>query len=325
VSLDVEPIVEALAAARRDTTATKTSTMTFAVFHEDAQIANWVEERTRALADKHPSRVVIFDGLHDDRDQRIAPSERRGEWIEVGARGASPAELASALAMLELPSVPVVLLWAAGALVRDERFLSLAQLANATICSSSLVQTNGEGLRDLTAFVEQHPEITLQDVAYLRLSSWQELIAEFFDEPEHRRALSELRSVEVGAGSDAEMYYVLGWLASRLAWTPQAPGRFSSPHGPVEFTMCREGPPRRLSRIELRTGAARYAAAVLPDDDATICLQVEGAGRSVKRCAPLHSVDLASLVERAILQRTRDDVFIESMAMARHILERQAA
>jgi glucose-6-phosphate dehydrogenase assembly protein OpcA len=325
MSLDVAPTVAALASARRESATTTTSTMTFAVFHEDGQIAGWIEERTRALAGKHPSRVVIFDALHDPTDQRISPGDVRGEWVEVGARGANAAELATALSLLELPGAPVVLFWAGGALASDERALALARLANATICSSSLTRTDGEGLRDLTVFVEAHPEIVLHDVSYLRLASWQEIIAEFFDEPARAGDLARIRSVEVGAGSDAEMYYLLGWLASRLAWTPKERSRFSSPGGPVDYAMQHVGPPRRLSRVELRTQDARYTAFIHPQDEATICLETATGASAIRRCAPLHSVDLASLVERAILERRRDDVFIESMTMARHILDRQAA
>jgi glucose-6-phosphate dehydrogenase assembly protein OpcA len=325
VSLDVEPVARALAVARRDPDAMKTSTMTFAVFVDSDQIAGWVEERARALADKHPSRVLIFDARQAQEDHRIAPSERRGEWVQIGVRDASAAELEAALTMLELPAAPVVLLWAAGDVARDGRFLSLARLAGATICSSSLTRTDGEGLRDLTLFVEEHPEIALQDISYLRLASWQELIAEFFDDPARRTDLQALQSIEVGAGSDAEMYYLLGWLASRLGWTPQTQTHFASPTGMVEFSMRREGPPRRLSRIVLSTANARYTAAVHRDDQETICLVVEDASGKSERCAPLVGVDLASLVERAILNTARDDIFIESMTMARHILERQAA
>lgn len=325
MSLDVAPIVAALRAARQDSASTRTATMTFAVFHDDEHVAGWVEERTRALADKHPSRVVIFDGRQDPGDQRIASGEVRGEWVEVGARGANAAELSTALTMLELPSAPVILLWAGGPIAQDERALALARLATATICSSSLQRTDGEGLRDLCEFVERHPEIVVHDIAYLRLGPWQEVVAEFFDDPSHAEKLAQIRSVEVGAGSDAEMYYVLGWLASRLAWTPQSRGTFGSPSGAVTFSMERSGPPRRLSRIELRTKDERYTAFVHPQDEAAICLETESRGKTERRCAPMHSVDLASLVERAILQRHRDDVFIESMTMARHILDRGAA
>jgi hypothetical protein len=324
VSLDVEPIVSALASVRGETSAMKTSTMTFAVFHEDEQLGAFIDTRTRVLADKHPSRVLIFDGRQDSNDHRIAPGDERGEWIEIGALGASGSELATALTALEIPAAPVVLLWGAERMTGDERFLALAEHANAVICSSSLTHPDGEGLRDLVALTAAHPEIMIHDVSYLRLGSWQELIAEFFDDPAHRSDLFDLQSVDVTAGSDAEMYYILGWLASRLGWTPQAAGRFARDGGAVEYSMHREGTPRRLSRIVLHARSASYTASVHPQDEKTICLEVSGR-ESTTRCAPLHSVDLASLVERAILEGPRDEVFFASMTMAGRMLDRQAA
>ncbi len=325
MSLDVHPVVDALAKARQGSDSMKTSTMTFAIFFAEGEGADWVRGRARALADKHPSRVVIFDASKSEDDRVVEPSKTRGEWIEIGVRGASPQELEAALTQLELPDAPIVLLWIAEALSADERFLMLAPHADTTICSTSVARTDERPLRDLCAFVAAHPEILIQDVAYLRLVAWQELIAEFFDEPACRRELLALRSVEVTAGSDAEMYYLLGWLASRLAWTPRDAQSFTAPGGDVRDTMIHDGPPRRLTKVVLASETAMFSVSVHPEDQNAICLDVTGSMACASRCAPFHTVDLASLVERAILARTRDAVFLESLAMAKDIIERHVA
>ncbi|HEX8805662.1 MAG TPA: glucose-6-phosphate dehydrogenase assembly protein OpcA [Candidatus Aquilonibacter sp.] len=322
MSLDVHPVIDALAQARNEPGAMLTATMTFAVFFGDDSGVDWVRSRARALAEKHPSRVVVFDDGKNEDQRTVEPSKTRGEWIEIGVRGATAAELNSALTQLELPHAPVVLLWIAEALASDERFLTLARHAYTTICSSSVSRTDEGPLRDLAAFVTAHPEISIQDVAYLRLGAWQELIAEFFDEPACRRELHALRNVEVTAGSDAEMYYVLGWLASRLAWTPSGADTFTSPGGNVHYTMIHDGPPRRLSKIVLASENATFSASIHPQDESAICLEVTGATGCPSRCAPLHTVDLASLVERAILARKRDQLFVESLSMAKDIIEK---
>ncbi|HTX58011.1 MAG TPA: glucose-6-phosphate dehydrogenase assembly protein OpcA [Candidatus Acidoferrales bacterium] len=323
MSLDVHPVVDALAKARQDPGSMKTATMTFAVFFGDEAGAGWVRERTRALAVKHPSRVVVFDATRGENERIVEPSRSRGEWIEIGVADASAQELGAALAMLELPEAPVVLLWVAEGLASDERFLTLARRANTTICSSSVIRTDEKPLRDLTEFVEAHPEIVLDDVAYLRLTAWQELIAEFFDDSACRSELDTMRRVEVTAGSDAEMYYLLGWLASRLSWTPLDEQTFGSHGGNVQYAMLRDGPPRRLSKVVLSSQHATFTASVHPQDQSAICLDVSGSVACAPRCAPMHTVDLASLVERAILSRGRDQIFIESLAMAKQIIERR--
>jgi glucose-6-phosphate dehydrogenase assembly protein OpcA len=322
VSLDVHPVADALAQRRLDSGSMNALTMTLAVFLDD-DAATWVRDRAHALAGKHPSRVVLFDATKDQNERSIEPSHARSEWIEIGVANADAGELLAALSLLELHDAPVILLWLAQTFSNDARFLALAQRARATICSSSIIRSDTGALRDLVDFVEHHPRITIQDVAYLRLGTWQELIAGFFDEPECRGELEMLRSVEVTAGSDAEMYYLLGWLASRLEWTISRAGSFTTSSGTVRYTMTREGPPRRLSQIVMRSDRATFTARVHPDDETTIVLDVSGQTACGSRCTPVHTMDLASLIERAILGASNDAVFIESLNMAKHLMDAQ--
>jgi len=289
--------------------APKTVTMTLAVFIGSGSGATWVYDRTRALADKHPSRVVLMDESQALGERHDEPAHQRGEWIEVGVRGADPRDLEATLASLALPEVPIVLLWIAEAIAEDPRFLALARRADATIVSSSVARTDERPLHDLSTFVQTHPEISIRDISYLRLAAWQELIAWFFDLPGRRDELGSLQHVEVAAGSDAEMYYILGWLFSRLGRT-------------LPYDMVHAGPPRRLSRVALLTEHCTYAATVHSKDDNVICLAV---GEEPLRYAPLHTVDLASLVERAILSRTHDRIFLASLAAARRIIDERTA
>jgi glucose-6-phosphate dehydrogenase assembly protein OpcA len=322
--LDVHPLAEELTKARHGSGAMNTATMTFAVFFADPGVAGWVGERTRLVAEKHPSRVLLFDGSRAKGDQRAKPSETRGEWVEIGCKDSSPHELQAALAMLELPEAPLVLAWLGGAVAREERFLTLARMASTVVVSSSLLSTDANALVDLTEFVESHPEIGVQDIAYLRLAAWQELVAEFFDEPEFLAELERIREVEVTAGSDPEMYYLLGWLASRLAWAPCAEDQFCNSAGDtIAFTLTREGAARRLSSVVLKSAGVTFTASVHPDDDTAVCLEITGAKQRERRCAPLHTLDIASLIERAILRSGRDEVFIETLTVAKEMLERR--
>ncbi len=315
---------EELTHARHAPGSMNTATMTFVLFFEDAGVASWVRERTRAVADKHPSRVIIFDGTRTEGEQYAAPSLIRGEWVEIGVKGSNEHELASALATLVLPEAPVVLAWIAPKISRDDRFVRLAKMASTVIVSSSVINTNESALQDLTEFVDKHPEIIVQDISYLRLAVWQELVAEFFDESEYLDELLALREVELTAGSRAEMYYLLGWLASRLAWTPCDVDRFCNTRNEIiRFTMHNGGQPRRLSRVILRSATVEFLAEVCPVDEGAVCLRVSGSKQRDERWAPLHTMDIASLVERAILTRGHDDIFIETLAMAKHIMERR--
>ncbi len=324
MSLDVHPIVHELTEARHAAGSMNAATMTFVLFFDNEKIKEWVTERTRRVADKHPSRVIIFDATKPAGEQHAEPSSTRGEWIEIGVRDSNANEVSAALSMLALPEAPVVLVWVAEHIAGDERFLALSSLAQTVICNTSLTATDTRNLRELIAFVEGSPHIWLQDLSYIRLAAWQELIAEFFDEEPFSHELRKLTEVDVTAGSDPEMYYLLGWLASRLSWSPAGQNEFTNPHGPnVRFHLDHDGPPRRLTRIVLKSADVTFTAEVHPDDPSAVLLSVTGAKQRDMRCAPLHTMDIASMIEKAILTNRRDEVFIESLTTAKAIMERQ--
>ena len=318
--LDVHPLLDALSEAKNTAGEASASTMTLVIFFEEQRIADWVRDRTHAIAQKHPSRVVIFDGSRVAGDQHAEPHQARGEWVEVGVKDVDADGLAAAMAALALPDAPIVLTWLASSVEHDGRFAHLAPLAQTVLVSSSVLTADPGPMRDFIAFVDANPGVRVQDLSYLRLASWQELIAEFFDEPDFARELAAIDRVEIAGGSDAEQYYLLGWLASRLEWTPCASDQFCNREGAiVHFTMQREGPPRRLTRIVLHSAHAEFRAHTLADDPEAVCLDVTGELARPQRCAPLHSLDIATLVERGILTTPRDPVFEATLQSVKHI------
>jgi hypothetical protein len=161
----------------------------------------------------------------------------------------------------------------------------------------------------------------VQDLAYLRLASWQDLIASFFDDDAFASELSAVKSIELTGGSASEMYYFLGWLASRLHWTPCTEDEFCNREGRiVSFIMHQEGTPRRLSRILLRSAHAEFQMDMLPEEPPAVCLQIRGEMSRPQRYAPLQSLDIATLVERGILTTRRDPVFSASLESVKHII-----
>lgn len=324
MSLDVRPVLREIDERRREHPGMHTATMSLVVFFEEASLAPWIRDRGRAVAWKHTSRVIVFDATRPEGDQEATESSSHGEWVEVGVKGSSSAELASALSALALAEAPIVLTWLAQGLADDERFSILAALSHTVICSSSLLDVGTAGVRDLANFIRRHPDFNVQDLAYVRLASWRESIADFFDEPELMAELHDLREVEVGAGSDAEAYYLVGWLASRLGWTPCAANQFCNRNGAtITFTIQRTGAPRRLESVVLRSPATAFSARVLAHDEAAVCLEVTGEKHRERRSAPLVGIDIVSLVERTILSRRPDAVFHETLAMAEQLIERR--
>jgi glucose-6-phosphate dehydrogenase assembly protein OpcA len=276
------------------------ATMGLLVFAEEEPLARWARERAHLLAQRHASRVVVLDP-------------------------ADTAEHMHALASSMLPpGVPRILLWVAPRTQSDERFLRLAPEMRTVLLDSSRARDDDAALRDLAAYLSRHPQdLAIHDLAYLRLVPWQEVVADFFDERAFVEDLFELRHVTIASGSDAEGYYFLGWLASRLEWEPYGERAFRHRRRgarTITYDIVREGQPRRVRSITLESRSTRFQASLCDSDSAAVSLDVTGAKQRPSRVAPLHDVDIASLIERAILHHQPDPVFREALAVAGKLL-----
>jgi glucose-6-phosphate dehydrogenase assembly protein OpcA len=291
------------------------ATMTLVVLFEDEAIGELARDRIHTLASKHPSRVIVLDACRDERVHSI----EAGDWIELGVKASGPEMLRSAVSALRLPDAPIVLLWIASGIGADARFASLSELAETVVYNSSLLDAGHAALCELVEYVGQHPQLPLADIAYLRLAPWQESVAIFFD-GKNVAELGDLRRVEITCGSEPEAFYLLGWLASRLQWTPQTGDALRNADGEtVAFEMLRAGEPRRIRRVALSTSSSNFVAEI--DERAeTIQLSVTGSNPHARRYRAIKNPGIAALVERAILWSQSDRVFRHALASAGQIL-----
>jgi len=282
------------------------ATMSLVVFVDDERLIVWARERARLLAERHASHVLVLDASSPD-----VPSK--------------PRELEAAIAA-QLPSgVPRTLLWVAPKTASDERFVLLAPQMRTILLDSSRARDDDAALRDLVAFRAKTPQNTsIRDLAYLRLAPWQELVADFFDERAFVEDLFDLQRITITSGSDAEGYYLLGWLASRLAWEPERSRTFRPRKSAreIKYEIERDGQARRVKRILLESHATRFVAELCEKDTGAVSLEVSGAKERPARVAPLHDVDITSLLERAMLSEQPDPVFLESLEVAGRLLSR---
>jgi glucose-6-phosphate dehydrogenase assembly protein OpcA len=317
MSLDLQPVLDELTERRRMRgDDMNVATMTIVVFFEDQAIGALARDRIHALAAKHPSRVIILDGMQQESLRQVEADD----WIELGVKDSGPALLSSAVGALRLPDAPVVLLWIAAGISHDSRFGALSEQVRTVVYNSSLIDLADRALREFIGYVEAHPELAVSDIPYLRLEPWQESIATLFDSKEVVQELFDLRHVEIACGSDPEAFYLLGWLASRLEWTPCAPNVLRNRFGTqVDFTVLREGEPRRIRRVVLSSSRSTFTAEVDEGGD-TICLHATGSARTTHRYHPINAPGIAALVERAILWGPSDAVFHDALVAAGEIL-----
>jgi glucose-6-phosphate dehydrogenase assembly protein OpcA len=319
VSIDLAPVLEALGErSRQRGSDVHVAIMTLVVFFEDTTIGELARDRIRTLAAKHPSRVIVLDGTQDADVARV----EAGDWIELGAKGCSPETLRSTIAALRLPEAPLVLLWIAPGIGDDPRFAVLSEHVQTVVYNSSLVDSGHEALCDLVDYVEHHPQLPLADIAYLRLSPWQESVAIFFDGKDVEE-LFDLRRVEIACGSEPEGFYLLGWLASRLQWRPCSQRSLLTRQGKeIQFEIRREGEPRRISCVALSSSRSKFVAEA--DKKAEmIQLSVTGSSQHSRRYRAITNPGIAALLERAILWGQNDRIFHDSLNAAGEILARE--
>lgn len=84
----------------------------------------------------------------------------------------------------------------------------------------------------------------LEDLAFLRVRRWREMLARFFDDPAVLPAVERVHSVELRhtssarrSGASAEAELLVGWLGSRLGWTSRQGVVRSARGEPVQISL----------------------------------------------------------------------------------------
>lgn len=227
-------------------------TMNLVVVADSRELA----ERYRAIVDEVtssiPARAIVV-ALEPEAPSAalegeatavcaIAPSNEGAlcsERVTLIARGSTCARVGSAVEALCVPEMPTTVVWLGRVYVDDPVFLSISTEAERVVLDTEF--TSLSSLVKLAAWAGadvKRPKIA--DLAWTRLSIWQELCARFFDASsmrDHAYGISRLslrQASEHGARLGPEGSLFLGWLATRLAWKIQRMGgalRFRRPDG----------------------------------------------------------------------------------------------
>lgn len=204
------------------------SVMTLVAVCADAAAMAVADETVAHLAQSHPHRAIIIApdrdstpgieadlALHGDAGQVLA------EVVRLRVGGDAALHLASVVTPLLLPDVPVDL-WVVGALPLQQAF---GQDAIA-ICERMLLDTAayakpGAALRALLREAGPDGTVALADLAWARIRSWREQLAQMFDPVDMRPLVTNMTHVELTSNGDVEsteVWLLLGWLAASLGW-----------------------------------------------------------------------------------------------------------
>ncbi len=268
--------------------APRTTSIVLVAFVDDAEIERWLHERLEAFATKHPARIILLDASWNataDRDEDL--------WSIRGVRDVDVLDLCALVRELAPYGRHLSLLWAARS-ISDPRFIELADEADSILLDSSRSVTDISDLSALIAYIRDHDERLVHDLAYLRLHPWQEMIASCFDERVHLDLIDSVTTIEITAGSDAESWYLLAWICDRIGH--RIPHRF-----------YREGTARRVRSVALVAPHARFCAELIEGEEVRI--SITGSQPRAPRTERLNDVDILALLERAILAKESDPLF----------------
>jgi glucose-6-phosphate dehydrogenase assembly protein OpcA len=291
--------------------AASSTTVNLVAFAEDPATVPRLRDRFSTFAQKHSCRAIFLDATR---------TGERSEETELGVAGMPADKLRSTVHDLLIGGVGSALFWA-GRDLSDPRFEALASLGTTVVIDSSRAADGKASLQKL-AEISASTDRSVRDLSYLRLLPWQDMVAQFFDDAELAQELPRIAGVEVASGSEPEAYYFAGWLASRLHWKPCARNELCNDAGDViTVHIERRGEPRRVLSVVLRSKHCAFTAELDANSADLVCLTVTGKPQRDRRCAPLHDVDLVSLVEQAMFVPQKDPVFVETLQMASAIID----
>ncbi len=305
----------------------RTSVLNLIVTVVDSATADRVVHAMMSLGIHHPSRAIVVVADHlskgDALDARISthchnvptsPDERICyEEVVLTVRGEAAEHLSGVVTPILIHDLPTSVWWPGDPPFASPVFDQLIDVSDRLIVDSSDFDDLLAGMRRLSSLGEV---VGIGDLAWERLSGWQERIAQFFDAPRFRRYLPNLNrmviryAVPTGHGrkrrrSDAdavapdvaapmaEPILLAGWIASRLDWrrhrtvTPLADGGFRLElEGHYEMVDLRIEPersdelvPGELTSVRLRARGETGAAEFIIDrdrDEATVATNADG-------------------------------------------------
>lgn len=270
------------------------------------------------------------------------------ERLTLFARGSTCARVGSAVEALCVPEMPTTVVWLERVHVDDPVFLSIASEAERVVLDTEY--TSLSSLLKLANWACADPgRPRVADLAWTRLSVWQELCARFFDAPnmrDHARGISRLalkQASDRGTRLGPEGSLFLGWLATRLDWKIQRMGgalRFRRPDGGLVALSLSAVPrpmevaPTALAYVGIEAEAGRVVAKGSIERDLVSGLAGQTADADVlswsldvdlpsatKQRVRLHANKEAALLVRTLHRPVNDPALMESIAFAEQLTE----
>ena len=309
-----------------------------------------------AIAAAHPCRIIaLVPSLGQDEGVKAqvsayCPVNKKDkdtliccEYITLSGTAEALERIGGIIAELTIADLPKFVWWKATPAPDNPLFKRLVSYCDSIIFDSSSF-TNPES--DLVCIVKMIQQgVVLADLNWRRLASWQELSAEAFDPPERRAYIYEIDKVTIDyeKGNQSQALMFLGWLASRLNWTPTAYEKEGGDYdiGRVKFSDSNSQeiiaelaaiPTADWGEIPGDLISLRLSSTNLDADCCTVlcssttgCMRMEAGGGAqscyIQQVAPLLDQKTEDLLGQQLQRWGREVLYEESMAVTVKILE----
>jgi glucose-6-phosphate dehydrogenase assembly protein OpcA len=186
-----------------------------------------------AIASTNPCRVIALCPIAGEDEGVTAqvsaycPIQKQSrstliccEYITLRGTEAALERIAGMIPALTISDLPKFLWWKATPDPDNELFKRLSEISRSVVIDSAGFLTPEADLVQLYSLIESG--MAIADLNWRRLGAWQELTAETFDPPERRNHITEIDRITLDyeKGNPVQGLMYLGWIASRLQWTP---------------------------------------------------------------------------------------------------------
>ncbi len=285
----------------------------------------------------HPARTIAAvwrDGATPSISAKVAmhrPADGGavcGDSITLEAIGSARDWLPGNAERLALPDLPVCVWWVGDIPDFDDLFDRMVVGADLVIVNSG--EMDLRDLQKLTSIqVRSRGRFALADLTWIRLRTWQDLIARFFDDPEGLACLPNLDRVliEVAPRSDekeatsTQAGLLFGWISTVLGLAPEsaqwkrgdtwAEVRLGKVLARFEMKPRADVRPGVITRVVMEAGPSRFAVERLEDP------RVYRWSRDVPGCVtPAHTLRVGAFEESTLLarciERPKRDLLLET-------------
>ncbi|MDJ0568571.1 MAG: glucose-6-phosphate dehydrogenase assembly protein OpcA [Pleurocapsa sp. MO_192.B19] len=265
------------------------------------------------------------------------------EYITLSGTAEALERIGGIIAALAIADLPKFVWWKATPTPEHPLFQRLIGSSDTIIFDSSSFVHPEADLKSLAELLKQ--DTALADINWRRLAPWQELTAAAFDPPERRAEIYEVDRVTIDyeLGNQSQVLMFLGWLASRLKWTPieyQFEGGDYDIRK-VKFTDEKQRSieaelagiptadwgdiPGDLVSLRLSSTNLKADCCTVLCSSTTGCMKMEAGGGAqscyIEQVTPLSDQNTENLLGQQLQRWGREMLYEESMAITSQILK----